>query len=529
MPRPQLVPREPPTPDDVSLRPVPDAPPSPLSDAKVALLLVAAALLPRLIAFPFNENLYGDAVVRTELAERWLRNPRWIFSFDDGVFQFGPLHIYLLAGALKLFPDREHAGRLLSLLFGVLTVLPLFSLTRRLFDRRAAVWACLAFSVWGLHLQLSSTAASEALGLFLILSVLALFAQGLDEGRFAPLAASALVLNLACATRYDAWMLVPLLSGLLLVRGSDRVAAVTRAVTFGLFSLPFPFLWMHGNELVRGDPFYPLTYIDQYHARWFADGLGRFGELGYRLQNLFFWPGSALVTLTPLVALFGLAGMVRTFRQQRDHRWLIWTVLLPTAYFTFRSAVLGNFVPLGRFTVVQVALVLPFVVVGFDWVVMRIGTRLARALAVVAGVCAVLIPLGLGAFTYDRAGKWENALRPVSPTSNNDPAVRRVARFIKQQVAPTGGAIILDSDPGYRDLQVAFFSGLPEERMARYRWEIFPERVASADPKVLIHIEGGGGLEQSPDFEQGVGRARLGKHWFEEVPGFLPPFRVYRR
>ncbi len=59
-------------------------------------LLCAAVLLPRLVLFPINENLGGDAVVRTELAQRWAAHPHWIASMEDGAYQFGPLHLYLV-------------------------------------------------------------------------------------------------------------------------------------------------------------------------------------------------------------------------------------------------------------------------------------------------------------------------------------------------------------------------------------------------------------------------------------------------
>src|SRR5687767_3562997 len=102
-------------------------------------LLTAATLVPRALVFPLNENMHGDAVVRTELAERWLKSPHWIASTRDGTAQYGPLHIYVVAAFLKLWSEREHAGRLASLVFGVLSVVPLFLLTRRLFGERAAV------------------------------------------------------------------------------------------------------------------------------------------------------------------------------------------------------------------------------------------------------------------------------------------------------------------------------------------------------------------------------------------------------
>lgn len=498
------------------------------NQALVLSLMVAVVLLPRLVLMPFNENLYGDAVVRTELGERWLAHPHWIASFDDGAFQFGPLHVYLMALALKLVPAREHAGRVLSLLFGVLTTLPLYWLTRRLFGWSAAVWACLGFAAWGMHMQTSTTAASESLGLFLVMWVLALFARGLGENRFAPIAWSAVVLNLAFATRYDAWLLAPLFCVLLLVGDKDRVAAVTRAVFFGLLCLPFPMAWMQGNELAKGHALYPVQYIDEFHVRWFAQSTSMWSGVPFRVQNFFFWPGVALVTLTPLVALFGAAGMARAWRERRDVRWLLWVAWVPTAYFTFRGAVLANFVPLGRFAVNQVALLLPFVAFGFTWVLGRAGAPVRYAVAFVTVACAVAFPIWLGLYTYQADGGREETFRPLSPTSTNPQAVMKVARYLKAEVAAKGGAAILDDDPNYRDLQVAFFSGLPEERMARYRWEIFPERLKAADPKFLVLIDGGK-LAKSAAFEvQGL-RARLGQNWFDEQPGFDPPFHVYRR
>src|SRR5215813_14177078 len=317
------------------------------------VLACALVLLPRLVVFPWSENLYGDAAIRTELAQRWLASPHWISHMDDGAYQFGPLHLYLVAGALALGVDREDAGRWVSLLFGVLTVLPLWSLSRRLGGAQAAWWAIVGFALWGMHIQMSTTAGSESVGLFFVLWSLALLAEGLEENRFGPLFGSALVLNLACAVRYDCWLLIPLICVLLLLGDKDKVAAITRSVCYGLLSIPFVAAWMQGNERAKGDPFAPIKYIESFHQAWVADGVARWTSVGYRAQNLFFWPAVALFTLSPLIAWFGIRGMVQVWRQRREYRWLIWVVLVPTAYFTFRSVVLLNFVPLARFAVSQ--------------------------------------------------------------------------------------------------------------------------------------------------------------------------------
>ena len=119
------------------------------------------------------------------MAERWMAHPHLITAFGDGAGQYGPLHLYLVGLATTVFVDREMAGRLLSLLCGVLTVVPLYKLGRRSPDGRPASLRALALAVWGLHVQFSTTAASESVALLLMLSALAAFVAALETGRSA--------------------------------------------------------------------------------------------------------------------------------------------------------------------------------------------------------------------------------------------------------------------------------------------------------------------------------------------------------
>jgi 4-amino-4-deoxy-L-arabinose transferase-like glycosyltransferase len=507
--------------------PFPQASAEPRASVVLALLC-AAVLLPRAIAFPFSENLYGDAVARTELAEKWLDHPHWIASMEDGARQYGPLHLYTVATALAAGLVKEDAGRWVSLLFALLTVFPLYGLTRRLFGWEAGVVAVLGLSVWGMHIQMSTTAGSEAVGLFLVLWVLELFARGVEENRFGSLLAAAAVLNLACAVRYDCWLLAPLLTLLLLVGDKDRIAAVTRGVSFALVTMPFPLVWMQGNEHATGSSFAPIRYINDFHLAWVQDGIARWGATGYRLQNLVFWPATALVTLSPLVAYFGMRGMVHVFRTDKKRRWLVWAAVAPTLYFTVRSAVLLNFVPLARFTVGQVALVLPFVLPGFEASMAGRSTVTRRSWAVAAAALAVATPLLFTALTFRKDDTLASSLRPVSPVSTNPPNVMQVARYLRVEVLPLGGAAVLDADPQYWDLQIGFFSGLPEERLARKRWEVFRERVVAAKPDTVVRYEGGA-LDRETDLRVEGPTLYFAGQVFHEVPGFHRPWHIYRR
>ncbi len=491
-------------------------------------LLLAATLVPRLVVFFVNENLFGDAVVRTELAERWFRAPHLITAYGDGAYQFGPLHLYLVGTALSVF-DREVAGRVVSLLFGVLSVVPLFALTRRLFGWRAGVVAGLSFAAWGMHMQFATTACSEAVSLFFMLATFALYAEGVDENRFSPLFSAALMLNLACALRYDAWMYIPLLTLALCFSSTDKVVSLTRAVGFGLACLPFPLLWMQGNELLHGNPFFPVAAVEDFHRNWVRSSVGSGSAVVWRLKQLAFWPGIALLTLSPLVALLGMLGMVRAWKARPDTRWLVAAAVIPAAYFTFRSSILLTFVPLGRFTVTQVALVPVFVALGFAWLVgSRASPALRKGLAGLTAVVAVAVPVAMGLYTFRSEGPLQDTMRPVSPTSTNPVSLMQVAKFLKTEVASKGGAAALDVDPNYMDLQLAFFSGLPEERLARVRWDTFRQRLRETRPEVLVRFDGG-----SLSKDAGVkleGRSLvLDGIAYQKLEGFSAPLHVYRR
>lgn len=491
-------------------------------------LLIIATLLPRLLTFPVNENLHGDAVARTELAQQWANDPHWISSFKDGAYQFGPLHLYAVGAALLAGIDKEDAGRWVSLLFGVLSVLPLFFLTRRLFGWKAGLVSGLAFAAWGMHVQLSTTAASESLALFTLLMTLSFFASGWEDGRIRPLFGAALFLNLACATRYDAWLLIPLLALLLAFGDKDRLAAATRAVIFALACLPFPGIWMQGNEREMGSALYPAQFIQQFHDGWAASGVASMSEAGFRLQSLVFWPGTALLTLTPLIAAFGAIGMVTAWRKLPEHRWLVWVAAAPAAYFTFRAAVLVDFVPLGRFAVNQVALLLPFVATGFVAVASRLAQPVKWGLVGVTALLAIAMPVWLGLFTWHAESGLAVTLNPISPIATNPPALMHAAKVLKERIAPTGETVVIDADERYSDMQLAFFSGLDESKMVRVRWKNFDERVTQLRPAFIVRFEGGE-LEKRADFDSRDHKVLLGRDWYEELRGLKPPMHLYAR
>jgi hypothetical protein len=223
-----------------------------------------------------------------------------------------------------------------------------------------------------------------------------------------------------------------------------------------------------------------------------------------------------------------MVGMKRMWRERPDTRWLVIAAVVPALYFTFRATVLLDFQPLGRFTVTELALLLPFVVPGFEATLGQRGAGMRKAVAGLSVALAVAVPLALGLYTFRRDGGLHDSFRPVSPTSTNPVPLMQVAHFLKDEVAAKGGAAVLDQDPNYLDLQLAFFSGLPDERLARVRWETFRKHLREAQPEYLVRFDGGS-LVADPGAKLEGRTLTLDGVAYEELDGFTAPLHVYRR
>jgi hypothetical protein len=78
------------------------------------------------------------------------------------------------------------------------------------------------------------------------------------------------------------------------------------------------------------------------------------------------------------------------------------------------------------------------------------------------------------------------------------------------------------------DLQVAFFSTLPEMRMARVRWDTFRQRLQDARPEVVVRFDGGK-LVKDPGVTLEGRTLTLDGVAYQEQDGFSAPLHVYRR
>jgi len=438
---------------------------NPKRDTVVAL---AVALVARAVPLVFGMEHYGDAPVRIGVARRWAEHPHLWRGFTEA-FQYGPLHLSLIGWLIEVVHDGVVAARALSLVSGVLCVWLLGRLTLRHRDAASARWAMFGLALSPLHIQASTTGASEAVFLAMFLGALLLL---LDE----EIVAAAVVLGAAGLVRYDGWLYVPLFAALLWWRSRDT----PRSVGFAVLALVPAFAWMAVNARYAGDALAPIHHIDQDHRYLAQIMFAEMGSLRWRAYGLVYWPFAVCGTLSPLLGVAALWGAWRALFRRLSGWELAALEWLPVVYFTFRTSVLGDFRPLSRFAMVASALSLVFagdVLRGF-WR---------------GPVVALMIawPLFLGFACYGRDGGLAEWARPLSPISTVPPGIVHASKYLRSHVGDSE-VVLLDKSEYYLDILIAFETNLADQQWIRAAWtDDFEQRWKRLDPAWAVLIDRG--------------------------------------
>jgi 4-amino-4-deoxy-L-arabinose transferase-like glycosyltransferase len=428
-------------------------------------LAVVVGLAARALPLAFGVEHYGDSPVRIEAAEQWARAPHLWRGFTEA-FQYGPLHLSLIGWLVALLGNRVAAARILSLVSGLLGIWLLGRLTLRHRDATSARWAMFALALSPMHIQSSTTGASEAVFLALFLGSLVL----LEEDQ---VALSAVLLGAAGLVRYDGWLYVPLFAALLFLQKRD----VPRALGFLVLALVPALGWMAVNARFAGDALAPIHHIDRDHRALSAMMFAAFGNLRWRAYGLVYWPFAICGVLSPGIGVLSIWGAFRALVRRLQGWELAAIAWLPIGYFMFRTSILGDFRPLARFAMVVSALSLVFA-----------GDVLRRWLRAPVAALMVLWPVALGLACYHRNGGLAEWARPLSPISTVPPGIGQAAAWLREHAKPTD-VVLLDGVWDYLDIPLAFEAGLPERQWIRAAWTYnFDERFRKLDPTLAVLI-----------------------------------------
>lgn len=286
---------------------------------------------------------------------------------------WGPLHYYLLGGALAVVPDQLIAPILLNVLLATGTAILLYAFTCIEFSQAGATFVALAYGLSPLVVRHSLMAVSETPFTFFVAGslVLAALARKSDSCSYAALSGGSL--TLAGALRYEAWVLIPFFYAVISWPGSVGRAHRTltmlvaglsrRSLCFLASSLVFPVFWMVGNWAHSGDPLYGINAA----RSWQLDvlSINEHLTLPRLVERVVFFPSMVLLGPTPVISTFALLGLcLATGRERARALWLLpFGGLLGVLIV---QAVTGGVLLKGRYSLVLVMMLFPFASLLFD-------------------------------------------------------------------------------------------------------------------------------------------------------------------
>jgi 4-amino-4-deoxy-L-arabinose transferase-like glycosyltransferase len=220
-------------------------------------LLVIGTLL-RIVFFFLSDNVGGDALARVSETAEWMQHPGIQFFFG----RYLPLHFWMIRALAAPLGDAGLAGRLLSLVFGIVSLWLVWLIALAVYDEEAANLSLFVFVFYSLHVAYSTTSSSEVPYLFFVLAGLAGFFIYRRTGLLWPLGLGGIGLSCAAGIRYEAWVVIFAL-GLLLVISvlwslfqREEKWQLGPLVLFGVTAGAWPAFWMYFVWSKTGRPFF---------------------------------------------------------------------------------------------------------------------------------------------------------------------------------------------------------------------------------------------------------------------------------
>lgn len=310
------------------------------------------ALIVRFICWPYTQLVDADSVTRIFIASDLLEN----FSIiTEGVWL--PLHHYLNTISIFLFSDRINGPVIVHLLISVLTAVPLFYFTKRLFTVSGAFFATALFLFNPLFFRNSFQVLSEIPFLFFLALTLNFISKALESRQFNHVIIAGVFATLGAGFRYEFWLLIAVFTLIFIIKRHYKSAFL-----FAIIALLFPLFWMSGNFIAHGHFFYGVTGVYNKSVILLQNvNISNVEELKRKL----FYPFSYFFSLSPFL-IFGLVIFFFNKIYQRALTRLIWILpFFAMLSFYFYKTNNGTLLLQHRFTLSLLLLSIPFTALFF--------------------------------------------------------------------------------------------------------------------------------------------------------------------
>jgi len=232
-----------------------------------------------------------------------------------------------------------------------------------------------------------------------------------------------------------------------------------------------------------GDPLAPIHHIDREHAQLARMAMDSAGALWTRLESPRLLAGGGLRGGPRPSSASSRLGTARTLLRREPGWDLAAIAWIPALYFTFRAAILANFHPMTRFTLVAATLSLVF---AHDAL-----ARFGRRVSALAVAVAVATPVVAGRALLEPGRTHCGMGAAVAPLGSLPPGIVEAAHWMRSN-APRAGRGAGRRQLWYLDIPLVFASGLPEEKLLRARWrDDFERRYPQFSPTLAVLVVAG--------------------------------------
>ncbi len=431
------------------------------ANALILVVCISAALKIGLLLFnvPFN----SDGVLYITAAQHFAAG-----NFAEALSVYPmPLYPLMIAGFHFLVPDWEIAGKLTSLACQILALIPLYFLTARLFSRKAAFWASLAFAVAPLPNDWAVDVIRSPAFVFSVLLAVYYAQKAIDLKKPVLFFLSALFSYCSFLFRVEGAIVVLFCSLYfvyrILVQGEERISLLKGftawlGVTVMVAGICFLAVHIDGQRLNRLDEvavkaahILKLDFLDNYHIIYEQlDDLGKrhphldrrqnLAEVTRHFMFLVYLLGEAQIFIKVLFPLFIVPFIVglrrsRDFDTSRSFLFFLLCFYLTVMYVLYIDR---NYLQ-RRFLFAPAALAFPWVGLGLERMYARLlGASRPKLYLAVFVIVFFISP----------------AFKAVHSSATTDNVLRRAGNWVKQN------ELVHDARYFVNDLRAPFFAGI---------------------------------------------------------------------
>ena len=397
---------------------------------RTAFVFLLLTITLRTIYLIYSDNGFnGDCSTRLYFCYWWIHSPSIMVGYD-----WLPLHFYLLGIPMFFSQEVVWTPRIVTVIFGVLSVFPFAALLRKVFEERVVLYSLLIFALLPAHIVLSVITLSEVPFIFFLLCALNYAFRFLNSNTTKDLVLTILFLSMANFIRFEGWMFSFLL---FLVFWNARVS-YTRLLTYlsGLAPLILYVLIMSWKKM--GDPFWGLNESD----RFVINSLKDINPIDNGIEIMNAFPALSVILL-PLGIFFYHKNVF-----VKRYLFLLSVPLLYTLFKIFSCSLTGQY----RYLITSSILSIPFIALTIQQMAIVIFRNDEKKRSVLIYMVCILICI----VPYQKV-LWD----PIQPGSNGKFAPGYIASALWVKSNLPNSKLLLDTD---------FFS--------TYTWMVYADKIS---------------------------------------------------